>query len=137
VVALRRCGAVPFKGVDYGISVAGFRRGAFCPARFLEAAGGPMPLKLARFSVTPAVAVGVGATVNLAGCVLFGVSVIGSGVAPTTGSILDLPAAHWTTAFGARGFFVGALLLLSHRDTEVSRSVSAHAYPRRYDHAAP
>jgi hypothetical protein len=52
------------------------------------------------------------AAVNLAGCVLFGVSAIASYIVPATGSILDLAAANWCTGLGALCFFIGALLLL-------------------------
>jgi hypothetical protein len=51
------------------------------------------------------------AAVNLAGCVLFGISAIAAYVVPSTGSILDLAAANWTTALGAACFFAGALML--------------------------
>jgi predicted membrane protein len=52
------------------------------------------------------------AAVNLAGSVAFGVSAIASFVVPKTGSILDLGAANFTTALGALGFLVGAVLLV-------------------------
>jgi hypothetical protein len=52
------------------------------------------------------------AAVNLAGCVLFGISAIASYVVPSSGSVLDLAAANWTTALGALCFFIGALMLL-------------------------
>jgi hypothetical protein len=51
------------------------------------------------------------AAVNLAGCVLFGVSAIASYVVPATGSILDLAAANWGTSLGAACFLAGALML--------------------------
>ena len=51
------------------------------------------------------------AAVNLAGCVLFGISAIASFVVPSTGSILALAPANWCTALGALCFFIGALLL--------------------------
>jgi hypothetical protein len=51
------------------------------------------------------------AAVNLAGCVLFGVSAVASYIVPATGSMLDLAAANWGTALGAACFFGGALLL--------------------------
>jgi heme/copper-type cytochrome/quinol oxidase subunit 3 len=63
------------------------------------------------------------ATVNLAGCVLFALSAIASYVVPSSGSILDLAAANWTTGLGALCFMAGALLLLLHSSS------------RRYDHA--
>ena len=58
------------------------------------------------------------AAVNLAGCVFFGISAVASYVVPSSGSVLDLAAANWTTALGAACFFVGALMLAaisSHR----------------------
>jgi hypothetical protein len=55
------------------------------------------------------------ATVNLAGCVLFGISAIASLIVPSSGSVLDLAAANWTTGLGALCFLVGALLLLPRR----------------------
>jgi hypothetical protein len=50
--------------------------------------------------------------VNLAGCVFFGISAVASYVVPSSGSVLDLAAANWTTALGAACFFAGALMLL-------------------------
>jgi len=52
------------------------------------------------------------AAVNLVGCVLFGLSAVASYVVPSTGSILALAAANWTTALGAACFFTGALMML-------------------------
>jgi hypothetical protein len=52
------------------------------------------------------------AAVNLAGCVLFGISALASYVVPSTGSVLDLAAVNWCTALGALCFFIGALMLL-------------------------
>jgi YrhK-like protein len=63
------------------------------------------------------------ATVNLAGCVFFGISAVASYIVPSTGSILDLAAANWTTGLGALCFLAGAILLLLHSSS------------RRYDHA--
>jgi hypothetical protein len=48
-------------------------------------------------------------TVNLLGCVLFGVSAIAGYVVPATGSTLDLAAANWTTAAGAACFLACAV----------------------------
>jgi YrhK-like protein len=67
------------------------------------------------------------AAVNLAGCVLFGVSAIASYVVPSSGSILDLAAANWTTALGALCFFIGAVLLLPRREVGPHRSANAGA----------
>ena len=52
------------------------------------------------------------AAVNLAGCVLFMVSAVASYVVPSSGSVLDLAAANWSTAVGAACFLIGALMLL-------------------------
>jgi hypothetical protein len=52
------------------------------------------------------------AAINLLGCVLFGVSAVASYVVPSSGSVLDLAAANWSTALGALCFLIGALMLL-------------------------
>jgi len=57
------------------------------------------------------------AAVNLAGCVLFGISALASYVVPSTGSVLDLAAVNWCTALGALCFFVGSLMLLPRKST--------------------
>lgn len=59
------------------------------------------------------------AAVNLTGCVLFGISAIASYIVPSTGSILDLAAANWTTSLGALCFLIGAVLLLPRRHPDV------------------
>jgi YrhK-like protein len=64
------------------------------------------------------------AAVNLAGCVFFGISAIASYVVPSSGSVLDLAAANWTTALGAACFFAGALLLLP-QHADAPRDASA------------
>ncbi len=50
------------------------------------------------------------AAVNLAGCVLFGISAVASYVVPSSGSVLALAAANWTTALGAACFLAGSLI---------------------------
>jgi hypothetical protein len=52
------------------------------------------------------------AAVNFLGCIAFGISAIGSYVVPSTGGIVDLAAANFTTAFGGLCFLIGAVLLL-------------------------
>jgi hypothetical protein len=54
--------------------------------------------------------------VNLCGCIFFGISAVASYVVPSTGSVLDLAAANWTTALGAACFFAGALMLFPRHD---------------------
>ena len=66
------------------------------------------------------------AAINLLGCVLFGVSALASFVVPSTGSILDLAAANWTTSLGALCFPGGALLL---RPEDQARSQASAASP--------
>jgi H+/Cl- antiporter ClcA len=51
-----------FKGIAYGISLAGFRGGPIFPAIFLGAAAGLAAAHLPGFETTPAVAVGIGAS---------------------------------------------------------------------------
>jgi hypothetical protein len=64
------------------------------------------------------------AAVNFAGCLLFGVSAVASYVVPSTGSMLDLAAANWSTALGALCFFIGALLMWSRGHAEAARSLT-------------
>ena len=52
------------------------------------------------------------AAINLAGCVFFAISTIASYVVPSTGDVLALGAANFTTALGALCFLIGAVLLL-------------------------
>jgi hypothetical protein len=52
---------IVFKGLAYGLSLGGFRGGPTFPALFLGAVAGIMAAELPGFSLTPAVAVGVGA----------------------------------------------------------------------------
>jgi hypothetical protein len=47
--------------------------------------------------------------INLLGCVLFGLAAIAGYVVPSTGSMLDLAAANWTTAAGAACFLTCAV----------------------------
>jgi H+/Cl- antiporter ClcA len=54
---------IAFKGVAYALSLGSFRGGPTFPAMFLGAAGGMMASHLPGFSLTPAVAVGIGAAV--------------------------------------------------------------------------
>jgi hypothetical protein len=48
-------------------------------------------------------------SVNLLGCVFFGVSAVAGYVVPATGSMLDAAAANWNTALGAACFLSCAL----------------------------
>jgi hypothetical protein len=64
------------------------------------------------------------AAVNLTGCVLFGISAIASYIVPSSGSILDLAAANWTTALGALCFLIGAVLFLPRRHGDLQHPQS-------------
>jgi hypothetical protein len=50
--------------------------------------------------------------VNLLGCVFFGVSAVAGHVVPSSGSVLDLAAANFTTSLGAACFLACALATL-------------------------
>jgi hypothetical protein len=63
------------------------------------------------------------AAVNLVGCIFFMISAIASYVVPSSGSMLDLAAANWTTGLGALCFFIGALMLLPRSDARTSPPV--------------
>jgi hypothetical protein len=51
-------------------------------------------------------------SVNLLGCVLFGIAAIAGHVVPTTGSMIDQAASNWNTALGAACFLACALFTL-------------------------
>ena len=51
-------------------------------------------------------------SVNLLGCVLFGISAIAGHVVPSTGSMIDQAAANWTTSLGAACFLGCAVATL-------------------------
>lgn len=62
------------------------------------------------------------AAVNLAGCILFGISAIAGHVVPTTGSMIDQAAANWTTGLGAGCFLAcAAFTLLTGRTSKSTR----------------
>ena len=48
-------------------------------------------------------------TVNLLGCIFFGISAVAGDLVPSTGSLLDQAAANWNTALGAACFLACAL----------------------------
>jgi hypothetical protein len=51
-------------------------------------------------------------SVNLLGCIFFGISAVAGHVVPTTGSMIDLAAANWNTSLGAACFLACALATL-------------------------
>ncbi len=56
-------------------------------------------------------------SINLLGCILFGISAVAGYVVPSTGSMIDLAAANWNTALGALCFLVCAVATLLTGDT--------------------
>jgi hypothetical protein len=61
------------------------------------------------------------AAVNMAGSIAFGVSAVASYVVPSSGDVLDLAAANFTTVAGAVCFLAGAFLLLQDTGRNASR----------------
>jgi hypothetical protein len=53
---------------------------------------------------------------NMLGSIAFGISAIAGYVVPSTGDVLALGAANFTTSFGALCFLIGAILLLPKAD---------------------
>ncbi len=51
-------------------------------------------------------------SVNLLGCVFFGIAAVAGYVVPSTGSMIDLAAANWNTALGALCFLACAVATL-------------------------
>ena len=72
------------------------------------------------------------AVINLAGCVLFGISAIAGYVVPSSGSVLDLALANWSTSLGALCFLIGSVMILPRfaGDPGASRN-SRRGSPRR------
>lgn len=58
-------------------------------------------------------------TVNLLGCIFFGISAVAGYMVPSTGSMLDQAAANWNTSLGAACFLACALDTL--RTTRASK----------------
>jgi hypothetical protein len=69
-------------------------------------------------------------SVNLVGCVLFGISAVAGYLVPSSGSILDLAAANLTTAAGAACFLACALATLRTGRTTKVPAVPACPRPR-------
>jgi len=65
------------------------------------------------------------AAVNLLGCIAFGIAAVASYVVPSTGSIIDLAAANFATAFGGLCFLIGAVLLLPQSAHELEAAATA------------
>jgi hypothetical protein len=73
-------------------------------------------------------------TVNLLGCILFGISAIAGYVGPSSGSVLDLAAANWTTALGAACFLAcGVDTLHTGEPAKLPKFHRLHALERELD----
>ena len=94
---------IGFKGLAYALSLAGFRGGPVFPAILLGAAAGLMAAQLPGFSITPAVAVCIGATVvsilrlPLAAVVLATLLCSGAGLGASPVIIVGVVVAYLTT----------------------------------------
>jgi hypothetical protein len=74
-------------------------------------------------------------TVNLLGCIFFGISAVAGYVVPESGSMLDLAAANWNTALGAACFLACALATLrSGHTTKSPRLRRLHDLERAVAH---
>jgi YrhK-like protein len=51
-------------------------------------------------------------SINLLGCIFFGISAVAGYVVPSSGSMIDLAAANWNTSLGAACFLACALATL-------------------------
>ncbi|MGA8927685.1 MAG: hypothetical protein WB462_15840, partial [Solirubrobacterales bacterium] len=93
---------IAFKGLAYGVSLGTFRGGPTFPAMFLGAATGLMAAQLPGFELTPAVAVGIGASVvavlrlPLAAVVLATVFTVSAGVGSGPLVIVGVVVAYLT-----------------------------------------
>ena len=73
-------------------------------------------------------------SVNLLGCVFFGISAVAGYVVPSTGSMLDQAAANWNTALGAACFLACALdTLHTDRASKMPLRRRFHELERRFE----
>ncbi len=71
-------------------------------------------------------------SVNLLGCIFFGISAIAGYVVPSTGSIIDQAAANWNTALGAACFLACAVDTLH---TDEAAKLPGHSGLHKLEHA--
>jgi H+/Cl- antiporter ClcA len=94
-----------FKGLAWAISLGSFRGGPTFPAIFLGAVGGLMAAQLPGYSITPAVAVAIGAAVAsvlrlpLSAVVLATVLTVNSGIGAMPLIIVGVVVAYMTSSF--------------------------------------
>lgn len=76
-------------------------------------------------------------SLNLLGCILFGISAVAGYVVPSTGSLLDQAAANWNTALGAACFLVcAAFTLRTGRTSKSPRLPRLHKLKRTVERDA-
>jgi hypothetical protein len=74
-------------------------------------------------------------SINLLGCILFGISAIAGYLVPSTGSQIDLAAANWNTGLGAACFLANALATLrTGRTLKSPRVHRLHELEHAFDH---
>jgi hypothetical protein len=74
-------------------------------------------------------------SINLLGCVFFGISAVAGYLVPSTGSVLDLAAANWNTGLGAACFLACALAtLLTGRTLKSPRLRRLHELETAVEH---
>jgi hypothetical protein len=74
-------------------------------------------------------------SVNLLGCIFFGISAIAGYVVPSSGSMIDLAAANWNTSLGAACFLACALAtLLTGRTLKSPRLRRVHELEHAIEH---
>jgi hypothetical protein len=74
-------------------------------------------------------------SINLLGCILFGISAIAGYLVPSTGSLINLAWANWNTALGAACFLACALAtLLTGRTLKSPRLQRLHQLEHALEH---
>jgi len=74
-------------------------------------------------------------SINLLGCIFFGISAIAGYVVPSTGSMIDLAAANWNTSLGAACFLACALAtLITGRTLKSARLHRVHQLEGAVEH---
>jgi hypothetical protein len=74
-------------------------------------------------------------TVNLVGCIFFGISAVAGYVVPSSGSVIDLAASNWNTSLGAGCFLACAVATLrSGRTLKSPRLRRVHELEHAVEH---
>ena len=74
-------------------------------------------------------------SINLLGCIFFGISAVAGYLVPSTGNLLSLAAANWNTALGAACFLACALAtLLTGRTFKSPRLRRLHKLEHALEH---